>query len=152
MTLEQLMAFTLTDDHARQEQVWQIISERPYDADARSIRAMLTEETIDSNDRRALFVGLDAYKAAGGTIVSDLFAQDDDCYLEDPALLDRLCTDKLKAAAEVLRPEGWKWIAVAVTFPSGTMRACAVSPAGSRNPLKLNTPSARPCARSSNGW
>jgi ParB family chromosome partitioning protein len=52
MTLEQLMAFTLTDDHARQEQVWQIASDRPYDADANSIRAMLTEETIESNDRR----------------------------------------------------------------------------------------------------
>ena len=119
MTLEQLMAFTLTDDHARQEQVWQIASDRPYDADANSIRAMLTEETIESNDRRALFVGLDAYKAAGGTIVPDLFAEDDDCYLEDPALLDRLCADKLKAAAEALRPEGWKWIVVSVTFPYG---------------------------------
>ncbi len=119
MTLEQLMAFTLTDDHARQEQVWQIISDRPYDADANSIRAMLTEETIESNDRRVLFVGLDAYKAAGGAIVADLFAEDDDCYLEDPVLLDTLCTDKLKVAAEALRPEGWKWIAVAVSFPYG---------------------------------
>jgi ParB family chromosome partitioning protein len=119
MTLEQLMAFTLTDDHARQEQVWQIVSDRPYDADAHSIRAMLTEETVESEDRRVLFVGLEAYKAAGGTIVADLFAEDDDCYLEDPALLDTLCTDKLKAAAEALRPEGWKWIAVAVSFPYG---------------------------------
>ena len=119
MTLEQLMAFTLTDDHARQEQVWQIVSERPYDADAHTIRAMLTEKTVESSDRRALFVGVDAYKAAGGTIVADLFAENDDCYLENPGLLDELCTAELKTVAESLRPEGWKWIAVAVSFPYG---------------------------------
>jgi len=119
MTLEQLMAFTVSNDHERQEQVWTAVSEQYHDDEPSTIRAMLTEETVESSDARALFVGLDAYKAAGGAIVADLFAEDDDCYLEDPALLDQLCVDKLKAAAESLRPEGWKWIAVAASFPYG---------------------------------
>jgi ParB family chromosome partitioning protein len=119
MTLEQLMAFTVSNDHERQEQVWAAVSERYYGAEPSTIRAMLTEETVESSDARALFVGLDAYKVAGGTIVADLFTEDDDCYLENPALLEQLCVDKLKVAAEGLRPEGWKWIAVAAHFPYG---------------------------------
>lgn len=119
MTLEQLMAFTVSNDHDRQEQVWAIVSGQYYDAEPSTIRSMLTEETVESSDRRALFIGVDTYKAAGGTIVADLFAEDDDCYLENPALLDDLCTAKLKTVAESLRPEGWKWIAVAVSFPYG---------------------------------
>jgi ParB family chromosome partitioning protein len=119
MTLEQLMAFTVSNDHERQEQVWTTVSEQYHDDEPSTIRAMLTEETVESSDARAVFVGLEAYKAAGGTIVADLFAEDDDCYLEDPALLEQLCVDKLKATAEGLRPEGWKWIAVAVNFPYG---------------------------------
>lgn len=119
MTLEQLMAFTVSNDHERQEQVWATISGQYYGAEPSTIRSVLTEETVVSSDRRALFVGLDAYKAAGGTIVADLFAEDGDCYLENPALLEDLCTAKLKTVAESLRPEGWKWIAVAVSFPYG---------------------------------
>lgn len=119
MTLEQLMAFTVSNDHERQEQVWATASGQYYDAEPSTIRSMLTEETVESSDRRALFVGVDAYKAAGGSIVADLFAEDDDCYLENPALLEELCTTKLKTVAESLRPEGWKWIAVAVSFPYG---------------------------------
>lgn len=45
MTLEQLMAFTVSDNHARQEQVWDAIrngwSKEPY-----QIRRMLTEITV----------------------------------------------------------------------------------------------------------
>jgi ParB family chromosome partitioning protein len=34
-------------------------------------------------------------------------------------LLDRLVGEKLKAEAEAIAAEGWKWIEVAVTFPYG---------------------------------
>ncbi|MDU1048384.1 MAG: hypothetical protein E7A45_10300, partial [Staphylococcus epidermidis] len=42
MTLEQLMAFSVTGDHARQEQVWDIVSKSGYD-EPYQIRRMLTE-------------------------------------------------------------------------------------------------------------
>jgi ParB family chromosome partitioning protein len=119
MTLEQLMAFTVTNDHARQEQVWEAIS-RTYNKEAYYIRRLLTEGAVKALDRRAQFVGVEAYEAAGGVVLRDLFQTDDDGgWLQDPALLDRLAIAKLQAEAEALRPEGWKWIAIAADFPYG---------------------------------
>jgi ParB family chromosome partitioning protein len=118
MSLEQLMAFTVTTDHARQEQVWEAIqkswSKEPY-----QIRRMLTERAVRVSDRRAVFVGLDAYEAAGGVVTRDLFAEDDGGWLETVGLLDRLVAEKLKAEAEVIAAEGWKWVEAAVDFPYG---------------------------------
>jgi ParB family chromosome partitioning protein len=65
------------------------------------------------------FVGLDAYEQAGGGVLRDLFEHDDGGWLQDVALLDRLVTEKLKAEAETIAAEGWKWISVAVDFPYG---------------------------------
>lgn len=118
ITLEQLMAFTVTDDHARQEQVWESVrnswQKEPY-----QIRRMLTESAVRASDKRAVFVGIDAYETAGGCVLRDLFQDDDGGWLQDPALLDRLVAEKLKAAAEAIAAEGWKWIEVAVSFPYG---------------------------------
>jgi ParB family chromosome partitioning protein len=118
MTLEQLMAFTVSPDHARQEQVWEAIrnswSKEPY-----AIRRMLTETSVRASDRRAVFVGVDAYDAAGGVVLRDLFQGDDGGWLEDPALLDRLVKEKLQAEAEALASEGWKWIEVTTDLPYG---------------------------------
>ena len=76
MTLEQLMAFSVTADQARQEQVWDSVSgsqlDEPY-----QIRRVLTENTVRASDRRAQFIGLDAYEQAGGTVMRDLFEHDD---------------------------------------------------------------------------
>ncbi|OWV44790.1 ParB/RepB/Spo0J family partition protein [Mameliella alba] len=118
MTLEQLMAFTVSSDHARQEQVWEAIKDgwqkEPY-----TIRRLLTETTVRAADKRALFVGIDAYEEAGGCVLRDLFQQDDGGWLQDPVLLDRLVGEKLKTEAEAIAAEGWKWIEVAITFPYG---------------------------------
>ncbi|MDA9433476.1 ParB/RepB/Spo0J family partition protein [Bradyrhizobium sp. CCBAU 51627] len=118
MTLEQLMAFSVTADHARQDQVWEQVSRSGYD-EPYQIRRLLTELTVRASDRRARFVGLEAYEQAGGGVLRDLFEHDDGGYLQDLALLDRLVTDKLKLEAERIATEGWKWISVAVDFPYG---------------------------------
>ena len=118
MTLEQLMAFTVTNDHARQEQVWEALAST-YNKEPYHIRRQLTEGTVRVADKRVRFVGVDAYGAAGGVVMRDLFEHDDGGWLQDPALLDRLVIDKLKAQAETLHAEGWKWIAVAPDFPYG---------------------------------
>jgi len=118
MTLEQLMAFTVTNDHARQEQVWEALS-RSHNKEPYFIRRQLTEGAVRASDRRAQFVGIEAYESAGGVIMRDLFQHDDGGWLQDPALLDRLVIEKLNAQAETLRPEGWKWLAVAADFPYG---------------------------------
>ena len=118
MTLEQLMAFTVTNDHARQEQVWEALAST-YNKEPYHIRRQLTEGAVRVADKRVRFVGVDAYEAAGGVVMRDLFEHDDGGWLQDPALLDRLVIDKLKAQAETLHAEGWKWIAVAPDFPYG---------------------------------
>ena len=116
MTLEQLMAFTISSDHERQVQVWDSVkdswSKEPY-----NIRRMLTETTVRASDKRVTFAGIEAYEAAGGYVLRDLFQQDDGGWLQDPVLLDRLVNEKLKAEAEIIAAEGWKWIEVAVSFP-----------------------------------
>jgi len=118
MTLEQLMAFTVTNDHGRQEQVWQQLASS-YNKEPYYIRRQLTEGAIRASDKRAQFVGIDVYEAAGGAVMRDLFQQDDGGWLQDPALLDRLVVEKLTSEAEALRGEGWKWIEVAAEFPYG---------------------------------
>jgi ParB family transcriptional regulator, chromosome partitioning protein len=121
MTLEQLMAFTVTNDHARQEQVWKSLASA-YNKEPYYIRRQLTEGAVRAADRRARLVGVDAYEAAGGAVLRDLFQQDDGGWLQDPALLDRLVIEKLHAHAETLRAEGWKWISIAPDFPYGHTR------------------------------
>lgn len=118
MTLEQLMAFSVSGDHIRQEQVWDNVSRSGYD-EPYQIRRMLTENTVRGSDRRAQYVGIDAYERAGGPVLHDLFEHDDGGWLQDVTLLDRLVTEKLKQDAEVIAAEGWKWISVAVDFPFG---------------------------------
>ncbi|MBY6243438.1 ParB/RepB/Spo0J family partition protein [Methylosinus sp. Sm6] len=118
MSLEQLMAFTVSSDHARQEQVWAAL-EKSWSKEPYQIRRMLTEKAVRAADRRAVFVGLDAYEAAGGIVMRDLFQHDDGGWLENVALLDSLVIEKLKVAAESVAAEGWKWIEIAVSFPFG---------------------------------
>ncbi|MGA8990668.1 MAG: DNA-binding protein, partial [Rhodoplanes sp.] len=52
-------------------------------------------------------------------ILRDLFNADDGGWLQDPALLDRLVTEKLDREAETIRAEGWKWVEVSPDFPYG---------------------------------
>ncbi|MGF7007353.1 ParB/RepB/Spo0J family partition protein [Aminobacter sp. BE322] len=118
MTLEQLMAFTVSPDHARQEQVWDAIKDS-WQKEPYQIRRMLTETAVRASDKRAIFVGVDTYEASGGIVLRDLFQSDDGGWLQDPVLLDRMVAEKLKATADQIAEEGWKWIEVAVSFPYG---------------------------------
>ena len=118
MTLEQLMSFTINPNHARQEQVWEAL-QRSYAKEPHQIRRLLTEGAVRVSDKRAQFVGIEAYEEAGGVILRDLFNSDDGGWLQDPGLLDRLVTEKLEREAETIRAEGWKWVEVAPGFPYG---------------------------------
>ena len=118
MSLDQLMAFTISSDHTRQEQVWETV-QRSYNKEPYVIRRMLTENTVRAADKRVQFVGIEGYEAAGGGMLRDLFQSDDGGWIEDVALLDRLVADKLKALADQIAGEGWKWIEADIAFPYG---------------------------------
>ncbi|WP_338610909.1 hypothetical protein V6617_18835 (plasmid) [Pelagibacterium nitratireducens] len=76
ISFEQLTAFTITDDHARQVDVWQSLS--PYNRHHHTIKRMLASEEVPASDKRAQFIGgLDAIGAEGGTVRRDLFDPED---------------------------------------------------------------------------
>jgi ParB family chromosome partitioning protein len=115
LALDQLMAFAITEDHARQEAAFERLS---YNRDASTIRRLLTETHVAATDRRAIFVGAEAYTEVGGTILRDLFTEDRGGYFEDVALLDLLVMAKLgRAANALLEAEGWKWSQVFLDYP-----------------------------------
>lgn len=117
MTLDQLMAFTVSGDWERQEQVWERL-QSSYTKEPYVIRRQLTEGAVRASDKRAQFIG-EAYEQEGGTVLRDLFQGDDGGWLQDPALVDRLVAEKLEREAEAIRAEGWRWIEVAPDFPYG---------------------------------
>ena len=82
------------------------------------IRRMLTQDAVRACDKRAVFIG-DAYEAAGGSILRDLFQGDDGGWLRDVALVERLVSERLEREAEAIRAEGWRWIEVGRDFPYG---------------------------------
>src|SRR5207245_10563946 len=87
MTLECLMAFTVTDDHRRQLKVFKSLQGWQKD-DPSAIRAALTETMIDASSKLARFVGLDAYTAACDASRTALFIEA--VTLERPTRLYRL--------------------------------------------------------------
>src|SRR5262245_21779189 len=108
LTLEQVMAFAVSDDHAAQEHVLENL--RPHQRDPRTIRDALTENEIPATDRRVKFIGLKTYEKAGGAVRHDLFSEgEESVFILDAALLDRLVTEKLDSALKPLAKEGWKW-------------------------------------------
>ncbi|MCH4540434.1 ParB N-terminal domain-containing protein [Ochrobactrum sp. A-1] len=115
LSLDQLMAFAITEDHDRQEQVFDNLS---WNREPATIRRDLTKANVEATERRARFVGANAYTEAGGTIIRDLFSEDRGGYFEDAALLDRLVIGKLEdIAVEVQAAEGWKWTAAHIDYP-----------------------------------
>ena len=108
--LEVLKAFAVTTDRERQMAVWEQVSGQGYRPAAWQVKRLLTEERVPGASAIARFVGVDAYEAAGGQVLRDLFARDDESgvWFEDPVLLEKLATDKLHAAADELATR-WKW-------------------------------------------
>jgi ParB family chromosome partitioning protein len=117
MNLDQLMAFSVSPDHERQEQVWEAL-QRSYNKEPYQIRRMLTEGAVRASDTRAQYAGED-YVAAGGAVMRDLFQQDDGGWLQDAGLLARVVAEKLERDADTIRAEGWKWVEMAPEFPYG---------------------------------
>ncbi|HEJ4160453.1 TPA: ParB/RepB/Spo0J family partition protein [Pseudomonas aeruginosa] len=136
VTLDQLMALAITDDHAAQETAF-------YDAptwqrNPSQLRDRLTEREIDAYRHPLVrFVGLDTYKAAGGGIRRDLFAEGDaGVYLTDTALLERLAQDKLAGIAAEVKAEGWAWVDATPSVTHADLHAFQRAPRERREPNK----------------
>jgi ParB family chromosome partitioning protein len=136
VTLDQLMALSITDDHTAQEAAF-------YDApqwqrSPSALRERLTEREIDAYRHPLVrFVGLDTYEAAGGGIRRDLFAEGEaGVYLNDAALLERLAQDKLAGIAAEVKAEGWAWVDAAPAATYANLQAFQRAPRERRTPSK----------------
>ena len=114
VTLEQLQVLAITDDHAKQEAAF--LDVETWQRQPHQLRNVLTSELVKANDPLAKFVGLAAYKKAGGDVVADLFDGDKGGSYSDRGLLLTLATQKLEAALKDCRGQGWAWISASVSF------------------------------------
>lgn len=104
---EQLaQAYATTADQKRQLEAFEWVNGQYYSPNPHSITQRLQHGFARSDRGMALFVGMDAYTAAGGASEATLF--EDYSVLSDVELLTKLADEKLAAVAAGLVGE-WKW-------------------------------------------
>ena len=109
--LSEAAAFVLCDDERRIAEVLARVIAANGNMSAASIKSLLKQGAARDTDRRARFLGVPAYRAAGGRISSDLFGGE--VYLDDADILDAVFAARLAEVAEETRArDGWKWVAV----------------------------------------
>ncbi|MGL4963040.1 MAG: ParB/RepB/Spo0J family partition protein [Inquilinus sp.] len=119
INLDALRAYSITEDRAAQEETFRAGGgNNPY-----YIRAALMRGAMTAGDRLAVYVGLDAYEAAGGAVYRDLFGIAD-TRIDDPALMRRLAAEKLQAEANALRAEGWAWVEIVDSITWEMTKVC----------------------------
>jgi ParB family chromosome partitioning protein len=110
ITLDAVMGFSVSDDHAEQDRVYADIANRGGQFTRNYVVRMLTHQKVATDDARFLYIGKATYLAAGGTISRVLFDEDGGGYADDSALLDRLTLESLTAEIPAYLDAGWKWV------------------------------------------
>ena len=95
-----------------------------------AVRHAIAQRLTRSDAPAALFVGLDAYRTAGGTTEDPLF-EDDHVSILDPALMEELAQQKLNAVAAKYADD-WKWAAAQTEFTWMDQQAHLVAVADTR--------------------
>lgn len=131
LTLDQVSAFTVSDDPEAQANVLQWVLDTPYQVAPHTIKGRLMQGSITQGSRLVSFVGLDAYTAAGGTVVQDLFGENG--YLTDAALLHELAETKIADLEAGIRAEGWSWVERVAERPSWFYSAERLTPCEGEN-------------------
>ncbi|HCF2605265.1 TPA: ParB N-terminal domain-containing protein [Pseudomonas aeruginosa] len=136
VSLDQLMALAITDDHAAQESA--LYDAPTWQRSPHNLRDRLTEREIDAYQHPLVrFVGLDTYEQEGGGIRRDLFAEGDKgVYLTDAALLERLAQNKLAGIAAEVKAEGWAWVDATPGMTHADLHAFQRAPRERREPGK----------------
>lgn len=106
INLSMAKCFTIATDETTALEVLERVKGR--DMSDYHLKQLLQPQSIRSTDHRAQYLGLEAYQAAGGTISSDLFAEE--TLLTDVQLLSELCFAKLDAEAkDYAAANGFAW-------------------------------------------
>ena len=146
VSLEQLMALAVSDDPQEQWRVWD--TSPSWRRQPATLREVLVAGEIDTtSDPLAKLVGIEAYEAAGGRVRRDLFSEEGAGYLQDGALLERLAGQRLEAAAQEVRAEGWSWVDVVSRATGGELFAFGRCPKTRREMTKAEAKKHRALAR-----
>ena len=98
LDVEQCQALSLESDPARQVQVYDQVKTSYGSTPAHLLKRAITDTEIAVTHSRFVFIGREAYEAAGGVVREDLL------------LVERLVQEKLAAAALAIeQQEGWSW-------------------------------------------
>jgi ParB family transcriptional regulator, chromosome partitioning protein len=108
LTMAHMMALAISDDHAAQEQAWENLPD--WNREPYLLKQALTHEAVPLTDKLAVLVGVAAYEAAGGSILRDLFDAEDEGYMADRALVQRLAAAIMADAVAAVQAEGWQWV------------------------------------------
>lgn len=110
LDVEQYQALSLESDLARQIQVYEQVKASYSNAPAHMLKRAITDTEISVRDARFMFVGREAYEAAGGEVREDLFSAQEGDGTADGVLVGRLVQEKLESAALAVEMlEGWSW-------------------------------------------
>lgn len=110
LDVEQCQALSLESDPARQVEIYQRVKAQHSYAPAHMLKRAITDTEISVRDARFMFVGREAYEAAGGDVREDLFSAQEGDGTADGVLVGRLVQEKLESAALTIEmQEGWSW-------------------------------------------
>lgn len=111
ITLDVAKVLTLSSSMTAETAALELATDRGYNAD--QLRHHFSSGKVASNSNKVIYIGLDLYKAEGGTLDEDLF--EDRCFLHDEDLVDTLFKAKLAKAAEDMQTTG-RWAQVVPVF------------------------------------
>lgn len=136
MTLDQMMALAVTDDHQLQEAVWE--NAQHWERQPHNLRRKLTENELDAERHPlAKFVGLEAYEKAGGYVRRDLFSQDGNAgFIADVPLLRKLADERLQIIIDQVKVENWQWVEPRECFNFSDKAIFGKMPTEPREPTK----------------
>jgi ParB family chromosome partitioning protein len=101
--LEDAQAYTLLPDPAQALKLWKQGVRESW-----QIKKEFSKARIAADAPEAAYVGIDAYRAAGGAVDEDLFSNN--AWLADGKLLNKLFQQKLKADEKAWLDEGWGFV------------------------------------------
>ncbi|MCY3621525.1 MAG: ParB/RepB/Spo0J family partition protein [Gammaproteobacteria bacterium] len=113
ITTDTAEAFAVTADTEFQRNIFRGLAESGQ-LHGHAVRQAIGQRRTRSDAPMALYVGLDAYRAAGGKVEDPLF-EDDYVAILDPDLMEELALQKLNAVAATYADD-WKWTAAQIEF------------------------------------
>lgn len=116
LTVDQCQALCLEDEQTRQVEIFESVKASYNNAPAHLLKRAITDTEMRIDSPEFVFIGREAYEAAGGVVREDLFSAQEGDGTADSVLVERLVQEKLETVALTLQmEEGWEWSLVRET-------------------------------------